>query len=72
MSNDYLIIIEKLDQIQQDINLIKQDLEQLKHSINKMDNHVDFINDVYSTVEQPLTFLSNKWKSLSTISGLIE
>ena len=70
--SDLDIILEKLDKLQNDITLIKQDLEELKETLNKMDDHVDFVNNVYSTVEQPLTFLSDKWKSLSTISGLLQ
>ena len=67
-NNLYLIkICEKLDKLQQSVNQLQKDVEILKnnnksisHNCEKMNNHINFIENVYKNIETPLEYLCNK------------
>ena len=60
-------ILKRLDQIQRDIAIIKQRLDLIEPQTQKMDRHVDFVNDVYSSVKKPFHFICHQANYL--ISG---
>ena len=52
-------IIKRLDKIEEDIQKLHQKMDIIASQTSKMDNHVDFVNDIYSTVEKPFHFICN-------------
>jgi hypothetical protein len=40
-------------------------LNEIKYISNKMSNHIDFIDDIYNYVKQPLFFIINKLNKLN-------
>jgi hypothetical protein len=61
MSNEFSIIIEKLEKIEKDIEFIKEKLDKdiIKNS-NKLNKHIDFIENVYDTVKSPFEYVYSK------------
>lgn len=67
-------ILEKLSvieidilKLQEDVVIIKSKVDgDLKNSCQKMSEHIDFIENVYDNVKNPLGFICNK---ISSISG---
>ena len=57
-------ILEKLDRIQHDIDTIKVQLDQIAPQTQKMDQHVDFVNTIYSNVKRPFHFICDKTSQL--------
>ena len=55
------LILTKLQDIEKDIGKLKEDMELVKKQTRKMDEHVDFVNGVYTHVEQPLNYVVEKW-----------
>ncbi len=53
-------ILNRLDQIQQDLEEIKEKLNLMAPQTQKMDRHVDFVNDIYDSVKQPFHFICHK------------
>ena len=58
---------QKLDEILKEISQIKKTLAKLleksddiEESCKGMDSHIDFINNVYSTLRAPLDWITNK------------
>ena len=58
---------EKLDKILKEVKDIKKILnrlldksEDIEESCKGMDSHIDFINNVYSTLRAPLDWITNK------------
>ena len=68
------LILEKLNvietdilKLQEDVAIIKSKVDgDLKNSCQKMSEHIDFIENVYDNVKNPLGFICNK---ISSISG---
>lgn len=68
------LILEKLNVIETDILKLQEDVAiiklkvdgDLKNSCQKMSKHIDFIENVYDNVKNPLGFICNK---ISSISG---
>ena len=67
-NNLHLIkICEKLDKLQQSVNQLQKDVEILKnnnksisYNCEKMNNHINFIENIYENVKSPLEYLCNK------------
>ena len=53
-------IKEILQIMQQDIQLIKTELKIIKKETHKMDEHVDFVNNIYDKVKSPFHYILNK------------
>ena len=53
-----------MDQEIKDIKIrlesIEKKIDKILESILKMDNHVDFVEDVYDTIRHPISFICNK------------
>jgi hypothetical protein len=61
---DTELLYNKLIEIEADIKSIKADIEVIKTESSKMNKHVDFVNNVYTHVEQPLNYVVNKWNTV--------
>ena len=59
-------INEKLDKIIHKLELIENRLGIIEESCSEMGNHINFVNNVYSTVRTPLDFILNQ---VSRIQG---
>lgn len=53
-------INKKLDTIIHKLELIENRLGIVEESCSEMDNHINFVNNVYSTVRTPLDFILNQ------------
>ena len=53
-------VIQRLDKMQCDIDEIKEGIKQIVPQTQKMDEHIDFINIVYSKVKRPFHFICDK------------
>ena len=62
-------IINRLEQIQKDITQIRERLDIIEPQTQKMDQHVDFVNDVYSSVKKPFHFICNQANYLISSSS---
>lgn len=49
-----------MDEIKQSLDELHQKIDKLLENQTKINNHVNFVEDVYSTVRQPLNFICNK------------
>ena len=54
------IIEEKLDKIFHTLSKIERRLDPLEESCQGMDNHIQFVEGVYTTVRSPLDFVMNR------------
>lgn len=55
------LILKRLDKIEIQLNEIKNNLSNdISKNCKKMSEHIDFIDNVYDTVKNPLGFLCNK------------
>ena len=50
---------------------IEKKIDKILESILKMDNHVDFVEDVYDTIRHPISFICNKITPLNLFILLI-
>lgn len=57
-------IINKLVDMEQQIKKLQDDVDMIKSQTCKMDKHVDFVNNVYEQVEQPLNYVVDRWNNL--------
>ena len=58
------IILKKINKIELDIADIKNELNSVKDQTTKMGKHVDFVNNVYTKVEAPLNYVTDKFHTL--------
>jgi archaellum component FlaC len=58
------IIIKKISDIELQLSKLQEDVEIIKSQTCKMDKHVDFVNNVYEQVEQPLNYVVDRWNNL--------
>ena len=59
LTSSFQFLEEKLDRISERLDIIES-------QTRKMDSHVDFVENVYTTVKSPLTFVCS---SINRISG---
>ncbi len=65
VNNLEILIIEKFNNLEKNLNKKLDDLEKNKlnhvqESCDRMNNHIDFINETYSTLQTPLNYVKNK------------
>ncbi len=53
-------IINKLDEINKRLEAIEAKLNIINDSTSNMDNHIQFVEDVYDKIKQPLSYAANK------------
>ena len=54
-------LLKRLDNLELKVDTILELLEKdVKPNCNKMNNHINFVENVYSTVKNPLAFIFNR------------
>lgn len=78
MDNNILILLEninkRLDIIEEKINKLSNKQDEIQSSTSKMDHHIQFVENVYDKVKQPLLYATNKINILigNTIEQQVE
>lgn len=55
------LIIERFDKLEKMFNDLENNkLNHVQESCDRMNTHIDFINETYSTLETPLNYVKNK------------
>ena len=50
----------RLDVVEEKLEAILEAIHSLSQSCKHMDDHIEFVEDVYQKVRHPLTFITNK------------
>lgn len=58
-------ILNKLDSIEKKLNMILVRLENCEKSCTKMDNHISFVEETYSTLRSPLDYIRSVIDSIT-------
>ncbi len=66
MTETFHDINKKLDQLEMKLDLILDLIKEMKVGTGKMENHIDFVENIYDTVKVPFHFAM---KSISSIAG---
>ncbi len=53
-------IINKLESIEKRLENMEIKIKQIELSNTKMDNHINFIEDIYAKLKLPLEYISNR------------
>ena len=60
MENDAIqLILNKLNAIETKIDIIMNKLDKCETSCKTMDDHINFVEDIYSTLRYPLDFIKS-------------
>lgn len=54
-------IFETLNRLENKIDVLDKKLDTIIVNNEKLDNHIDFIDHVYSTIKTPLDYISKKF-----------
>ncbi len=57
-------ILNRLERIEEKIDSIEKKQNDIQNSTSHMDNHIQFIENVYDKVKQPLAYATNKLNNL--------
>lgn len=61
INNLEILIIESFSRLESKINdLEKNKLNHVQEACDKMNNHIDFIEETYTTLQTPLNYVKNK------------
>lgn len=61
LNNLEILIIESFSRLENKINdLEKNKLNHVQEACDKMNNHIDFIEETYTTLQTPLNYVKNK------------
>lgn len=52
-------IIYELKKIREDLDFMKLEIAEIKKGTNKMENHISFIETVYSQIKKPFHYILN-------------
>lgn len=50
----------QLAEVKMEISMLRLDIQQLIKTCGRMDEHISFVDGVYSTVKRPMEFIVNK------------
>jgi len=53
-------LIEKVNTLQQDVNIIKSSLQRIDTNCERMDGHISFVENTYDTLKYPIQIFKNK------------
>ena len=56
---------KKIDKLTEEIISLRKEVFELKNSCSRMDNHINFVENTYSTLKYPLDFMKTKINSLT-------
>jgi predicted nuclease with TOPRIM domain len=61
LTNLEILIMESFSKLERKINeLEKNKLNHVQEACDKMNNHIDFIEETYTTLQTPLNYVKNK------------
>ena len=60
---------ERVNNLEEKLNLIIEKLESVENGTNKMTSHIDFINDIYNKVQVPLFWVCDRVNYLRGYKG---
>lgn len=63
---------ERLNRLENKIDLIIYLLEKQNHDCNKMSKHIDFIDNVYTRIKYPLFFICSNVSKFMGRSGITQ
>ncbi len=64
-------INNRLDKIEIQLNIINEKQYDIDKSTKNMDNHIQFIENVYDKIKKPLAFATNKINNLISLNNPI-
>jgi glycerol-3-phosphate responsive antiterminator len=67
MSETHELILQQLKEISSRLTLIEEKLEYIKKSNDNMNEHIDFVENVYNTVKSPFYYIMSKVKRIDVI-----
>jgi archaellum component FlaC len=53
-------LIEKVNTLQNDVNIIKSSLQRIDTNCERMDGHINFVENTYDTLKYPIQIFKNK------------
>jgi archaellum component FlaC len=53
-------LLEKVNTLQQDVNIIKSSLQKIDANCERMDGHISFVENTYDTLKYPIQIFKNK------------
>ncbi len=59
-NEDAISLPERVNKLEEKLNLIIEKLESVENGTNKMTSHIDFINDIYNRVQVPLFWVCDR------------
>lgn len=54
------LLSDRVDVLEEKLNLILDKLKSVEKGTNKMESHIDFINEIYSKVQTPLFWICDR------------
>lgn len=73
MSENYNLIIQKVDVLNEKFDKLEKELEKLKEAVNtlitttsRMDDHISFVEATYETLKTPLNYVKEKVSYLTS------
>lgn len=64
MSNEKLEELSKLtESLRDEVKLLSDKIDKLTVICSRMDTHIDFVEDTYENLKNPLNFISSKFNS---------
>ncbi len=67
MSEIQELILQQLKEISSRLTLIEEKLEHIKKGNDNMNEHIDFVENVYNTVKSPFYYIMSKVKRIDVI-----
>lgn len=67
MSEIEELILQQLKEISSRLALIEEKLEIIKKSNDNMNEHIDFVENVYDTIKSPFYYIMSKVKRIDNI-----
>jgi vacuolar-type H+-ATPase subunit D/Vma8 len=55
---------QRLQKLETEIKALRKDIQKLTTVCSRMNTHIDFVEDVYSTVRAPANYVKNKIETL--------
>lgn len=59
---------ERLEKLEKEIQALRKDIQRLTVVCSRMNTHIDFVEDIYSTVRIPANYVKNTIESLMGIN----
>lgn len=70
MSGHDNLLVEEISKLQNQVEALTKQVETLTVTTSRMDNHIDFVEGVYTVLRAPLDFIRKQYDKL--VGGTIE